>query len=213
MDELDAKLKTCFERVGQVTTYQAGEVVYYQGEITSSVGFIISGAVRATSFSEHGNETWLGRFTEGDLIGHSSILSGEALRYEAAAEIELSLIFISPETLKELLNGNSEFGERIAKDLAVKVDAMTMRLIEAYTLSAKGRICAELLRISTPIGMDPDKTLIRPNPVFVELAVRVNSTRETVSRTVSRLQKNGVISREPGAILIHKPAFLKSAIK
>jgi CRP-like cAMP-binding protein len=86
-------------------------------------------------------------------------------------------------------------------------------MIEAYTLSAKGRICAELSRLSRVIGKAPDTRIIRPNPVFVDLAQRVNSTRETVSRTVSDLQKKGILAREPGAIIIKNPTRLRDGIR
>ena len=87
------------------------------------------------------------------------------------------------------------------------------RLVEAITLSAPGRVCAELVRMSKPVGIDPDKRVIRPSPVFLEVALRVSSTRETVSRTVNALLKDGVLSRETGAMLIHAPDALKSRIK
>ena len=55
--------------------------------------------------------------------------------------------------------------------------------------------------------------IIRPNPIFIELAERVNSTRETVSRTVSELQKKGILAREPGAIIINDPDRLRQNIR
>lgn len=90
---------------------------------------------------------------------------------------------------------------------------MMNRLVEAVTLSSPGRVCAELLRLSHPVGIEPDKLIIRPTPVFVELAKQIDSTRETVSRTVSQLQKSGVLSREPGALLIHKPGALQARVR
>lgn len=208
-----ANIRTDFEKNGIIKSFQPGESVFYQDEMASHVGLIIEGSIRATSYSEDGTETWLGRFTNGDLLGHISILAQQALRYEAVAESHVSMVCITPENLNRLLYESREFSQWVTDGLAAKVDMMTMRLIEAYTLSAKGRICAELLRMSSPIGVEPSKALIRPTPVFVDLAVRVNSTRETVSRTVSHLQKSGILSREPGAILVHRPAALKSAIK
>ena len=67
--------------------------------------------------------------------------------------------------------------------------------------------------MSNPIGVDPDRHIVRPNPVFVDLALRINSTRETVSRTVSELQKKGIVSREPGALVIQSPEKLKASVK
>jgi len=115
--------------------------------------------------------------------------------------------------MKEILSENRELTHAINKDLARRLDLMMRRLVEALTLSARGRVCAELIRLSSPIGIEPTQQIIRPNPVFVELALRVSSTRETVSRTISALQKKGIILREPGALVIPNPERLKAAVK
>jgi len=67
--------------------------------------------------------------------------------------------------------------------------------------------------MALPIGIDPDRHIIRPSPVFVELARRLNSTRETVSRTVSELQNQGILAREPGALIIENPERLRKAVQ
>ena len=142
-----------------------------------------------------------------------SLLSQNPPPFEIVAETDVSALFISAHTMEEILQDDVNLGVEIARDLADRLDQMTHRLIEAYTLSAKGRICAELTRLSRVIGIAPDKRIIRPNPVFVELAERVNSTRETVSRTVSELQKRGILAREPGAIIIKEPERLRAGIR
>jgi len=104
--------------------------------------------------------------------------------------------------MKQLLAKENGLSLTLHNDLVIKLDHMTSRLIEAFSLSAKGRVCAELSRLSRVIGILPERLIIRPSPVFVELAERVNSTRETVSRTVSELQKKGILKREAGALIM-----------
>ena len=125
----------------------------------------------------------------------------------------MSILFVPTSLLRERIHEDIETGNAIANDLARCLKTMMERYIEALTLSAKGRVCAELYRLAYPIGVQPEHMIVRPNPVFVELAIRINSTRETVSRAVSELQKKGVLVRETGALIIRNPAALKSAIK
>ena len=193
--------------------FTSGSVIAIQGEKTLKVGYILSGRAKAISFSESGEATWVGYFRASDFFGHTALLSRNPPRFEIIAETDVEVLFVTAKTMEDLLDEHQTLSLEIVRDLAIRLDQMTTRLIEAYTLSAKGRICAELSRLSRAIGKAPDTRIIRPNPVLVELAERVNSTRETVSRTVSDLQKKGIVAREPGAIIIKNPGQLRGSIR
>jgi len=202
-----------FAQHGTERVFRAGQTINFQDELSEHVGIVISGCAKAVSFTESGIETWLGYFSKGDFFGHISLLTDTPVNFEATAEIDTHTLITPVTRIKEILTENGQLSNAINKDLARRLDLMMRRLVEALTLSAKGRICAELVRLSSPIGIDPRKQIIRPNPVFVELALRVSSTRETVSRTVSELQKKGIILREPGALVVPNPERLRAAVK
>jgi len=211
-----SKNTTWFDSLTNQTTSQrfsAGSVIALQGEEASKIGYIVSGRAKAVSYSENGEATWVGYFNVNDFFGHTALLSENPPHFEIIAETDVDVLFVTTAKMNSLLAEHDTLGLDIAKDLARRLDQMTRRLIEAYTLSAKGRICAELSRLSRVIGKAPDTRIIRPNPVFVDLAERVNSTRETVSRTVSDLQKKGILAREPGAIIIKNPNRLRDGIR
>lgn len=184
-----------------------------QGENNEKIGYVLSGRAKAIAFSENGEATWVGYFRKNEFFGHTALLSDNTPPFEIIAETDIEVLFVTTKTMKQLLIEQESLGLEMAADLAKRLDDMTRRLIEAFTLSAKGRICAELARLSRVIGIAPDTRIIRPNPVFVELAERVNSTRETVSRTVSDLQKKGILAREPGAIIITNLDRLRDSIR
>lgn len=193
--------------------YHQNEIILYQSdEPADAVGLILSGRAKATAYSERGEQTWLGEFEAGQFFGHTSFLSRAPIKFEIVAHTDVTALIVPVSAVQSCLNDSHEFGQAVATDLALRLDAMIIRLIEALTLSAKGRVCAELIRLSCPIGISPDKHIVRPNPVFVDVALRINSTRETVSRTVSELQKKGIISRQPGALIIEKLEMLKTSV-
>lgn len=213
LDIQDSKTYQSLLARGVRRTFKAGDIISLQDELPSGVGYILSGRAKAISYSDKGDATWVGYFEARDFFGHMSLLTEQAVNFEISAETEMEAIIIPIGAMRSLLSEDQELGRALANDLAARLDYMTRRLVEAFTLSAKGRVCAELARLSNIIGMEPEKSIIRPSPVFVELAQRVNSTRETVSRTVSELQKKGIVSREPGALVIDKPERLKAAIQ
>ena len=199
--------------LGMTKSYKANDPVHFQGEKAATIGIVLSGKAKASVYSEDGQETWIGKFETGDFLGHAAILTDSPINFEITAETKLDLLQIPTGKFREFLSSDHQLAKAVTLDLAERLNMMTDRLVEAITLSAPGRICAELIRMSKPVGVAPDKLIIRPNPVFVDLALYVNSTRETVSRTVNGLLKEGIVSREAGAILIHNPERLKSQIR
>lgn len=140
----------------------------------------------------------------GSLVGTVSADSGaqvEALMDSHGAHFATGAVV-------RLMESYACVGVAITRQLAARLDAMRRRMVESALLSATGRICAELLRQAR---RSPDLT-IRPLPVWAELAVTVQSTRETVSRTVSQLEKRGVLRREGGGLVVVAPHRLEELV-
>ena len=152
-------------------------------------------------------------FGPGDVIAIESVLSGKALPFELVAKTDVKIIHVPKHIFLNALTDNPKYLEIVLAEVSTRLIHNTERLIEAHTLSARGRICAELIRHSKPIGVDPGKHIIRPVPIFSKFALRVGSTRESVSRTVSSLVKKGILTRQAGALIIADMEKLEVCIK
>ena len=201
-----------FKRRAVNKTLKPGEVYVLQGAEQSHIGMIVSGTVTAIAYSYEGDETWLGEYNPGDFVGLLPFLTQNVSTFEIRAEEPVTLYDVSTRTMKTLMRESTPLCTKISSDLAKRLNQSVTQIIDLQTLSVKGRICAELLRLSLPIGVNPDHHIIRPSPVFTELARRLNSTRETVSRTISDLQRKGLLARKPGALIIENPQKLKTVV-
>jgi CRP/FNR family cyclic AMP-dependent transcriptional regulator len=85
----------------------------------------------------------------------------------------------------------------------MKIRALTTRVYEFSTLAVNNRIQAELLRLANLASKDGKSARIVPAPTHVEIASRVSTHREAVTRELSRLSRIGIIERT-GADLIVK---------
>ena len=91
----------------------------------------------------------------------------------------------------------------VQRDVAASEAAAAAEL-RALTDEARGRLGA--LHEHVVVGKPADEILrlarqradltIRPAPVLSQLAMQVQTTRETVSRTISMLEKRGIIRRD-----------------
>ena len=70
----------------------------------------------------------------------------------------------------------------------------------------------ELLRLSRPrLGHDTQRS-ISPPPTQQELAERIGSRREVVSRAMAALEKDGLIEKTRGALVLPDPGELNRLI-
>lgn len=213
VDEIRDSWPSLLISLGTVQSLDRADQLFSMDDPTSEIGFILEGQISAQVYSENGQETWVGQFGVGDFIGYTSYFIGKPRTFEAVSDTPVQIVTLQSHIFEKLLIQNHDLQTLIYKDMSRRLDDMTQRLIEAVTLSAPGRVCAELKRIATPIGRNPVTQIIRPNPVFVDVARRISSTRETVSRTVSRMCDLGVLSRTTGAIIINDMEQLQRYIR
>jgi CRP-like cAMP-binding protein len=195
-----------------VKSYRRGEIIRPFGDPSDFIGLIIEGRASAISYSIDGQQTHLNDYEPGQFTGLTSLLTEDTVCAEVSALSQLSLRLISRTAMLDLLRRDTALTERVIHELSDRLNITLTELRDVHTLSVKGRICAELIRLSAPIGINPDQHIIRPNPVLVDIARRLNSSRETVSRTVSDLISRDILSREPGALIVQNPMRLEEAV-
>jgi CRP-like cAMP-binding protein len=86
--------------------------------------------------------------------------------------------------------------------LCRQVRNLTDRVYEFSTLAVRNRIQAELLRLSRSEASDKNNARIAPAPTHAELASRVATHREAVTRELRSLTKLGVIEKRGRDLVI-----------
>jgi Crp-like helix-turn-helix domain len=79
------------------------------------------------------------------------------------------------------------------------VRALSTRVYEFSALKVESRMCAELLRLAeTRLRVD-NRAIISPPPMHADLASRIGTRREAVTRAINRLSRQGIVVRRRGA--------------
>ena len=99
-------------------------------------------------------------------------------------------------------------GVAVTRVLQKRLRQAAARMVERSTLSAAGRVYRELLRLAR-MG---DGRTIAPAPVLTAFAMRVDTTRETVSRAITTLVRRGIVRRDKDALVIVAPHRLEEMI-
>jgi CRP/FNR family transcriptional regulator, cyclic AMP receptor protein len=164
------------------------------------------GAAREVAYGRDGSVMVLLPIAPGDFYG--DLVGSDASHAQVESTSEGAGAHFASGAVVRLMESYSCVGVAITRHLSGRLATMRRRMVEAAMLSATGRIAAELLRQA---GTSADQT-IRPMPVFADFAVSVQSTRETVSRTVSQLEKRGVLKRVAGGLQIAAPHRLEELV-
>ena len=106
------------------------------------------------------------------------------------------------EAFRELLQAEPRVAQALLPQLVKKIRILTTRVYEFSTLAVKNRIQAELLRLARLAPRDGKRARIAPVPTHSEIASRVATHREAVTRELNRLARMGLIERASGALMV-----------
>lgn len=181
-------------------------------EQTSDVRFVISGLVRIISRLSIGKEVILGEMGPGDFFGELAAIDGETRSANVTTLYKSKLCIVPRSTFLKLITLSTEINLDVMKVLTQRIRTLNMRLAEQSFLQAKHRIYAELLRLSKPrLGHEGQRS-ISPPPTQQELADRIGTRREVVSRELNALHKQGIFEKTKGALVIKNTSELQRRI-
>ena len=179
---------------GAVRVFAPHAVIVPEGERIAAAFLLTYGRAHAVLYSVEGQMVLICEYGPSDLFGALGDLDAPPEDAEIVA-IEASRSFVlKSRDLVALAEAYGSIGLALSRLLVRQLKKANSRIFEWAVVSAKGRVCAEILRLARA---SPD-LVIRPAPVISELAVRVSTTRETASRTVSELERRKIILRELG---------------
>jgi CRP-like cAMP-binding protein len=172
------------------------------------IHLLVRGHARMVAYAVDGKIVVLHDFREGDLFNETRLLGTARGSEEVAAVDAVRAGLFATTVFLGLMSNYASIGIAVSRMLVARLTLTTRRMVEGATLSAVGRIHAELLRQAR----SGEAMTIRPAPVLSIFALSVQSTRETVSRTINTLQKRGIIRRDDDALTVVAPHRLEELI-
>jgi hypothetical protein len=102
---------------------------------------------------------------------------------------------MSAAAFRELLHSEPRVALALLPQLVMKIRALTTRVYEFSTLAVSNRIQAELLRLASLVPRAGKRARIDPAPTHTDIASRISTHREAVTRELNRLSRSGLIER------------------
>ena len=202
----DGALAETIFRAGRLCSFARGQQAWPLSEPDVTL-LLLGGKVQEIAYGRDGDTLVLCLILPGELFGN---LLGDGLEETTlieATEASRGAQFAA-DALVRLMESYSCVAMAVTRQMARRLQLVRRRMVESVLLSASGRICAELIRLAERA---PDR-VIRPIPVLSELAVQVQTTRETASRTISQLEKRGILRRDPDGLAVVAPHRLAEMV-
>lgn len=203
---LDALRDNCIAR-----RFDKGEIILHHQETSSDVHYLLKGFAKAHLVSAEGKEVWMNEFSPGAMFGEIAALSGAPRVCSVVAFSPVETAVFRGAVFLDLMRSHGEMGLVVARMLAERLNMTSQRLYMASAESLEGRVIVELMQRSVPLEGNSEFThVIRPAPVIADIARKVGSARESVSRLVALLSRDEYIVRNRNEWLLRDPQTLVS---
>jgi CRP/FNR family cyclic AMP-dependent transcriptional regulator len=182
--------------------YAPGEPILDYLDKADDVFFIALGEVRVTIYSTVGKAVSFREMGSGEIFGEFPAIDGGPRSASVEARTNCLIASMPGSTFRELLQSEQGLAQALLPRLTKTIRALTNRVYEFSTLAVNNRIQAELLRLASLGSKDGKSARIVPAPTHVEIASRVSTHREAVTRELNRLSRIGIIERRGGTLLV-----------
>lgn len=211
--DLDADDRGTIARRCTLHRFARNRVVVRVQDKTNDVYFLVSGLVRATMFSVSGKEVAFRDLGSGEVFGDLAAIDGMPRSSSIVALQDSLILSMSSDVFWEMMKTYPSVATAELKRLTALIRLLSERVFEFSTLGVRNRIHAELLRLAQDHPLGDNTAKISPAPKHADVASRISTHREAVTRELNHLEHSGLIERSSGAIVIRDMARLSKIVK
>jgi len=177
------------------------------------VFFLASGHAQVVVYSVAGKVVSYRDIDEGGLFGEFSAIDGEPRSATVEAATACVVARMSTEVFWDILKSEPDVMAVMLRQLTLRIRSLTERVFEFSTLAVRNRIHAELLRLAHDPAHGDGEAVISPAPTHAEIASRISTHREAVTRELTRMAKMGLIERQGNRLRIRNPDKLARMVQ
>jgi CRP/FNR family cyclic AMP-dependent transcriptional regulator len=184
-----------------VRSYSKGAIIVNEGDEGTSLFVILSGSVKTFLSDENGREVVLSTQGTGEYFGDLALFDDEPRSASVMALEPCKVMIITKAQLREAIKEDPEIGFSLLHGLAKRVRILTENVRTMALLDVFGRLVKTLYMLAE----EKDGALVVEQRLTQQdLANRIGSSREMVSRIMHDLTEGGYLSIKAKRITILK---------
>jgi CRP/FNR family transcriptional regulator len=203
-------------RVAQVTVprrFQAGEVVFRDGDQSDTCYVVRSGRARAVREHAGGRSITLATFGPEDMFGELAMFDDEPRSATVEATEDTEAIAILGGDMRRMLREHPDLAVKLLAALGRRLRDTNERLARQSFQTVQSRVAAVLAELVADARAEGEgERDVEIVSTQTDLAQLAGSSRESASRFLAVLERAGVISQGRGKLVVHDPAALEGYV-
>ncbi|CAN5350273.1 Crp/Fnr family transcriptional regulator [soil metagenome] len=188
-------------RRGQIKHLPKGYRLIEEGQFGDTLFIILSGRLKVYSTDDRDREVIFGFHGPGAYLGEMSLDGGPRSASVIAVETSKCVV-ITRQTLRDHIAAQPEFAFELLSRVIHRARLATRGLRSMALLDVYGRMVQLLNELSVP--QEGDTRVIDDRPTHAELASRIGSSREMVSRLLKDLETGSYVRVDGKRLVILK---------
>jgi CRP/FNR family transcriptional regulator, cyclic AMP receptor protein len=194
-------------------SWKQGEVIFREGDDGDTCYLLRSGAVILTREHQDGRMVALAEVRAGGMFGEMAMFRDEARSATAECVEDTSAVALLARDVQRLIRQNPDIALKLLHALADRVGRTNERLLQQSFQTVAGRVASALFAqvVARQGEGAPDRdVLVRATQA--EIAQLAGTSRESASRFLATLEREGVVSLGRGKVTVHEPGRLRNYI-
>ena len=200
-ENISQKVAAYFEQYPK-RSYGKGQILIHAGEKPQAIYYLVSGKVRQYDISYRGDEVVVNIFKERAFFPMLWAITDADNRYFFAAESDIELRAAPKEKVVEFLKADPDVMYDLLSRLYSGIDGLLGRMAHLMAGTAKSRVMYELILECRRFGKTAGDQSYRLTLKEADLAAHAGLSRETVSRELHKIARDGLISLTRGGIAV-----------
>lgn len=189
--------------------FRKDEIIFHEKEMGDSLFVILHGRVKVAIFGDDGKEVTLSVLSEGDFFGEMSVLDLEPRSATVIAEADCEVLSLQRDDFLRSLEQDPGMSKSLIQVLADRLRKANHQISTLALLDVYGRVARVIQELAEEEGKRlKDGRVVVRRPTHIDIAHRIGSSRETVTRMMRDLEENGHIQTEGREIFL-RPDFQK----
>ncbi|MBY0573941.1 MAG: Crp/Fnr family transcriptional regulator [Undibacterium sp.] len=191
----------------RVRHFHRRDVVLQKGGIGDSLLFLLSGQLQVVDVTEDGRAIGLRMLNEGDFFGEIAIINNTTRSASVVAQSNVLVGFLPSATALHLFSHSPAMANMMLKHLASKIqrDSEFRALLSINNSSRRIFAFITLFKKVAPGNLEVVENL----PTHQDIAMMINTSRETVTRALLQLVQQGVVEKDLHRLIIRDPVALQ----
>lgn len=188
-----------------------GTVIFHRGDQLHYVYFIKQGRVKTSISDDNGQEKTILIFSAGSIFGEDAAVENSPYEVTTIANTICTLAYLPYKEFLDKVGRCPSLSMQLNRSLTGKIMRLTHQIKEIALLKSDERVIAYLLKLADTFGVKSDQGIkITISFTHQEMADLIASSRVSVAKIMSALNKDGILERIDGYIYIKSKVALLS---